>query len=108
MAGIPMYYGIPTSGEVEAGMARDKLDVLKAEEAQKDRETQVTIAEIRAAGMGAMVDINQNQQSDYLDAMANIKKEQNYQEKEHWGNYPKWDSAIASRVEKRNPSGRTT
>ena len=52
----------------------------KAEESQKDRETQVTIAEIRAAGMGAMVDINQNQQSDYIDAMAKIKKEENYQD----------------------------
>ena len=34
MAGIPMYYGIPTSGEVEAKMARDKMDVLKTEQAQ--------------------------------------------------------------------------
>lgn len=34
MAGIPMYYGIPTSGEVEAGMARDKMDVLRTEKAQ--------------------------------------------------------------------------
>ena len=32
MAGIPMYYGIPTSGEVEAKMARDKMDVLKTQE----------------------------------------------------------------------------
>ena len=32
MAGIPMYYGIPTSGEVEAAMARDKMDVLKTQE----------------------------------------------------------------------------
>lgn len=32
MAGIPMYYGIPTSGEIEAKMARDKMDVLKTQE----------------------------------------------------------------------------
>ena len=32
MAGIPMYYGIPTSGEVEAEMARNKMDVLKTQE----------------------------------------------------------------------------
>jgi len=32
MAGIPMYYGIPTSSEVEAKMARDKMDVLKTQE----------------------------------------------------------------------------
>lgn len=34
MAGIPMYYGIPTSGEVEAKMARDKMDVLKTQQAE--------------------------------------------------------------------------
>lgn len=52
----------------------------EAEEAEKDRAARITEAEIRSAGMGSMVDINQNQQSDYMDAMANIKKEQNYQE----------------------------
>jgi len=52
----------------------------KAEEANKDRQARITEAEIRSAGMGSMVDINQNQQNDYMDAMANIKKEQNYQE----------------------------
>jgi hypothetical protein len=52
----------------------------KAEEAQKDRQTQITIAEIRGAGMGAMVDINKNEQSDYEDAMQNIRKEQQYQD----------------------------
>jgi len=51
-----------------------------AEEAEKNRQVQVTIAEIRAAGMGAMTDINKNQQSDYQDAMVKIQKEQNYQE----------------------------
>jgi hypothetical protein len=34
MAGIPMYHGIPSFGEVEAKMAREKMDVLKTEEAQ--------------------------------------------------------------------------
>lgn len=34
MAGIPMYYGIPTSGEVEAKMARDKMDVLRTQQAE--------------------------------------------------------------------------
>lgn len=34
MAGIPMYYGIPTMGEVRAQMARDELDVLKTDKAQ--------------------------------------------------------------------------
>ena len=34
MASIPMYHGIPSFGEVEAKMAREKMDVLKTEEAQ--------------------------------------------------------------------------
>lgn len=38
MASIPMYHGIPTFGGVEAKMARDKMDVLKTEEAQIDLE----------------------------------------------------------------------
>jgi hypothetical protein len=52
----------------------------KAEESAKDRQARITEAEIRSAGMGSMVDVNQNEQNDYLDAMAGIKKEQNYQE----------------------------
>jgi hypothetical protein len=52
----------------------------KADEAQKDREARVTEAQIRAAGMGASSDINKNQQSDYLDAMADIRKDQQYQD----------------------------
>jgi len=52
----------------------------KAEESQKDRETNITVAEIRSAGYGAGVDINQNQQSDYLDAMAKIQDQQRYQD----------------------------
>ena len=52
----------------------------EAEEAQKDREARITEAEIRSAGMGSMVDINKNQQSDYLDAMEGIRKEQQYQD----------------------------
>lgn len=34
MASIPMYHGIPSVGEVQAKMAREKMDVLKTEEAQ--------------------------------------------------------------------------
>jgi hypothetical protein len=52
----------------------------KADESQKDRQAQITVAEIRAAGYGAQSDINLNQQSDYLDAMADIRKEQQYQD----------------------------
>ena len=52
----------------------------KADESQKDRQAQITVAEIRSAGYGAQSDINLNQQSDYLDAMADIRKEQQYQD----------------------------
>lgn len=34
MAGIPMYHGIPSFGEVEAKMAREKMDVLKTQQAE--------------------------------------------------------------------------
>lgn len=49
-----------------------------AEQKQLDRQNQILIAEIRSAGMGASVDINQNNMSDYQDALANIQKQQNY------------------------------
>jgi hypothetical protein len=51
-----------------------------AMEAEKNRQRDILIAEIRAAGMGSMVDINQNLQSDYLDAMRDIRQEQTYQD----------------------------
>ena len=47
---------------------------------QQNRERDILVAEIRAAGMGSMVDINQNQTSDYLDAMKDIRQSEQYQE----------------------------
>ena len=52
----------------------------RSEQADLDRQTQLTVAEIRAAGYGAAVDINQNQMSDYQDALEGIRKEQHYQD----------------------------
>jgi len=52
----------------------------KAEEAEKDRQARITEAEIRSAAYGAQSDINQNEQSDYQDALANVQKGQNYQD----------------------------
>jgi len=52
----------------------------KADESEKDREKDITVAEIRSAGYGAQVDINQNQQSDYLDALAKIQDQQRYRD----------------------------
>jgi hypothetical protein len=52
----------------------------RAEEAEKDRQKDITVAEIRAAGYGSAVDINDNQRSDYQDALENIRNEQRYQD----------------------------
>ena len=50
----------------------------EASEKDKDRQARLLEAEIKAAGYGSQVDINQNQISDYQDALANIQKQQNY------------------------------
>lgn len=50
------------------------------QEKEKDRRKDILIAEIKSAGYGAMQDINQNMQSDYLDALGQIKKSEEFQE----------------------------
>jgi hypothetical protein len=50
------------------------------QEAEKDRRKDILIAEIKSAGYGAMQDINQNQQSDYMDALGQIQKTEQYKE----------------------------
>ena len=52
----------------------------EADQNDKDRQARITEAEIKSAGMGSMVDINQNAQSDYLDALDRIQGEQQYQD----------------------------
>ena len=52
----------------------------KAEQADLDRQANITIAEIKGAGYGAQADINQNQKSDYQDALEGIRGEQRYQD----------------------------
>ena len=52
----------------------------EAEENEKNRQNDIVIAEIRAAGYGAGVDINQNQQSDYQDAIKDIRKSEEFQQ----------------------------
>lgn len=46
----------------------------EAMEKAKDRQKDILIAEIRAAGYGSMMDIDQNQVSDFQDAMQDIKQ----------------------------------
>lgn len=50
----------------------------KAQENEADRRNKVLIAEIKASGYGAMQDINQNQQSDFLDSLNEIRKSDLY------------------------------
>ena len=58
-----------------------QMDIeFKVGESEKDRQRDITVAEIRAAGYGAMVDLNENKRSDYQDALDNIRKEQQYQD----------------------------
>jgi len=63
--------------QAQAEQQRLKLDH-DAMEAEKNRQRDILVAEIRAAGMGSMVDINQNLQSDFVDAMKDIRQEEQY------------------------------
>jgi hypothetical protein len=66
---------------IESQERQKQMDLqFRAEQADLDRQTQLTVAEIRAAGYGAGVDINQNQMSDYQDALEKIRGEQRYQD----------------------------
>ena len=52
-----------------------------ASEAQKDREARIQEAEIRGAGYSAAVDINKNQQSDYIDNLRIIQGQKEHTDK---------------------------
>jgi len=56
-----------------------KIDSTAAEK-EKDRQRDVLVAEIRAAGYGAAADVDQNQMSDYRDAMKDIRDTEQYQD----------------------------
>jgi hypothetical protein len=56
-----------------------KIDAVAAEN-EKNRQRDILVAEIRAAGYGSMADVNQNQQSDYADQMDQIRKSDEYQQ----------------------------
>jgi hypothetical protein len=65
----------------QAEQAKQQAELqFRAEEAEKNRQRDLLVAQIRASGMGAAVDVNQNQQNDYLDAMAQLRKQGEYQE----------------------------
>ena len=52
----------------------------KAMENEKDRRKDLLVAEIKAAGYGAMQDIDKNLQSDFRDTMDDIRKRQEFQD----------------------------
>tara|TARA_R110000868_G_scaffold143675_1_gene362119 strand:- start:923 stop:1663 length:741 start_codon:yes stop_codon:yes gene_type:complete len=56
-----------------------KIDAQMAEK-EKDRQRDILVAEIRAAGYGSMGDVNQNQISDYRDAMKEIRETEAYRD----------------------------
>ena len=67
--------------QIQAKMQEEQMKLqFEAQENDKERQKDITVAEIRSAGYGAMQDINQNQQSDYLDALENIREETKYRE----------------------------
>ena len=59
----------------EEQMKRD----FEAEENEKDRRKDILEAQIRSAGYGSMQDINENRQSDYIDALDRIRESQEYE-----------------------------
>ena len=65
--------------QAKAQEEQQKLQVEMAEN-EKDRQNDVLLAEIRSAGYGSMVDINQNQVSDYQDVMRDIRNQTQYRE----------------------------
>ena len=52
----------------------------EAEKQDKQLENNITVAEIKAAGYGAAVDVNKNEMSDYQDAMKDIRQTEQYQQ----------------------------
>jgi hypothetical protein len=51
----------------------------ESEQNDKDRQSRIIQAEIKSAGYGAMQDINKNQQSDYQDALKDVRDSERYQ-----------------------------
>ena len=65
--------------QAKADEQRQKME-FEASENQKDREARIVETQIRSAGYGAMQDMNQNQQSDYMDSLKQIQSSDEYQQ----------------------------
>jgi hypothetical protein len=61
---------------------KQKQMLIQAEADKQDKqlENNITVAEIKAAGYGAAVDVNKNEMSDYQDAMKDIRQTEQYQQ----------------------------
>jgi len=65
--------------QAQAAEEKAKLDH-ESTEAELNRRRDLMVAEIRASGFGATMDINENQQSDFQDSMAQMKQSEQYQD----------------------------
>ncbi len=68
----------------------------EAEQKEAERQKDITVAEIRSAGYGAMQDIDQNMQSDFQDQMQEIRKRDEYREQM---NFKKEQTAVQNSAE---------
>ena len=67
--------------QIQANAEEERIKrEFEASENQKDRQSQIIQREIQASGYGNMVDLNANQQSDFLDSMDRIKSSEEYAE----------------------------
>jgi hypothetical protein len=68
--------------EMLASQERQKaMDLqFKADEAEKNRQKDILVAEIRASGYGAMMDTNKNMESDFSESMKDIRQSEQYRE----------------------------
>jgi hypothetical protein len=68
--------------EMLASQERQKaMDLqFKADEADKNRQKDILVAEIRASGYGAMMDTNKNMESDFSESMKDIRQSEQYRE----------------------------
>jgi hypothetical protein len=67
--------------QLESQEKQKKMELDAAElRDEKNRQRDILVAEIRAAGMGSMVDLNENKQSDFLDAMKDIRDTEQFQD----------------------------
>jgi len=67
--------------QIQAKQQEEQMKLqFEQQENEKERQKDITVAEIRASGYGAMQDINENKQSDFQDSLQDIRKRAEYRE----------------------------